>query len=111
MKQTKLLLLGLIMLSSLFFSACDNEKENEEKRENVEVNHTYNNQLLTVLIVNNNEEKVKVEIYVRYNSGILDSPIEYIEDEVSVEAHGRIQKEYPLTGDIPNCLELRYKVY
>lgn len=111
MKRTKLLLFSLVMLSSFLFIACDNEKEDEEKRENVVVNHTYNERHLTVLITNNNEEDVKVEIYVRYNPGMSGAPVEYIKNELSIKAHDKIQKEYPLTGDIPNSLELRYKVY
>lgn len=111
MIRTKLLLFNLMLLSSFLFIACDDEKEDEEKRENVTVNYTYNDRNLTVLITNNNEEEVKIEIYVRYNSGMPETSIEYIHDKVSIEAYGRLQKDYSLIGELPNALELTYKVY
>lgn len=115
MKTFRFLLLFPVLLSAMFFAACNEEKNDEEKYKKVLVNHSYNNKTLDVEITNTNSENVTVELFIKYNAGTMSDNAgmqpQYISDKIKMDAGEIVLRDYQLNGDMPHGLELTYKVY
>lgn len=111
MKNIKNIIFAILLISIFSFAACDDKKDDKEKHEKVIVNHTYNNNALTVSYENKNDEAVTVELYVIYHTSITSSQPTYITDKIKLGVNEKQRKEYSLNNNLPHNLNLTYKVY
>ena len=111
MRNIKNIIFAILLISIFSVTACDDKKDDKEKHEKVIVNHTYNNNVLTISYENKNEEAVIVELYAIYYTSITSSQPAYITDKIKLGINEKQRKEYPLNNNLPHNLNLTYKVY
>lgn len=121
----KISILIISIFSIISFLSCNEEKDDEFKRMNVVVNHSYNPQTktFTVSIENKNKENVTINLGLEYYISALKPGEEtefnlpygfkakYVYDEIKMEAQKVTKKEYPLYGYMPHSFKLNYKVH
>lgn len=115
MKRFINLFVTAILLASVsMLSSCDDDKYDQEKHDNVVVDHKYTvaGHNLKVFVHNKNKEKVSVDLFIRYNRGGSGTPLELGEvyDDLKIAADERMTKEYTLVGDMPSGIIVQYRV-
>lgn len=117
MKRPILLLISAILFSAAtMFSSCDDEKEDKEKHDNVLVDHKYNveNRTLKVSLHNRNDEAVTVELFIRYNRGMMSpaasQELGEVYDKIKMSAGDKKSKDYTLIGNMPSGIIVQYHV-